>query len=91
MGGAAGVAIILRIQVHRGQAARIQTTVKQALLLERPGHRKRALELYAGSGSLGLSLAKAGAEVTLVESFAPAAQAARERMICVSHGLAGIH
>jgi 23S rRNA (uracil1939-C5)-methyltransferase len=38
----------------------------------------RVLELYGGSGAIGLALAAAGARVTMVESFAPAAeQAAR--------------
>ncbi len=60
-------------QAHRAQAAAIHTEVEQALgKLEGA----RVLDVYAGSGALGLALAAAGAKVTLVEAFAPAAQAA---------------
>jgi len=60
-------------QAHRAQAAAIHAEVQRALgKLDR----SRVLDVYAGSGALGLSLAAAGASVTLVESFAPAAQAA---------------
>jgi 23S rRNA (uracil1939-C5)-methyltransferase len=60
-------------QVHRAQAAALHAEIERALgKLEG----LRALDVYAGSGALGLALAAAGAKVTLVESFAPAAQAA---------------
>jgi len=45
--------------------------------LVQPGSSPRVLDLYGGSGSIALALAAAGAEVTLVESFAPAAERAK--------------
>ncbi len=65
------------VQAHRGQAAAIEALLVDALaaLTGRLGRKPRVLELFAGSGALGLALAKAGASVTAVESFAPAAQA----------------
>jgi 23S rRNA (uracil1939-C5)-methyltransferase len=60
-------------QAHRGQAAAIQCALLEALA-PRPG--RRLLDAFAGSGSLALALAARGADVTLVESFAPAAEAA---------------
>lgn len=69
-------------QAHRGQAARIHDDIARALA---PVSGKRVLELYAGSGALGLALASSGAEVVLVESFGGAAaqilDAAREQHI----------
>ncbi len=59
------------VQAHRGQAARIHALLEA---LVRPP--ARALDLYGGSGAIGLALAAAGARVTLVESFAPAAEQA---------------
>ena len=60
-------------QAHRAQAAAIHVEVQQALgKLEDA----RVLDVFAGSGALGLALAVAGARVTMVEAFAPAAQAA---------------
>ena len=61
-------------QAHAGQAARLQRAI-QAELGESLGGR-RVLELYAGSGALGLRLAQAGAELTLVENFPPAVERA---------------
>jgi 23S rRNA (uracil1939-C5)-methyltransferase len=63
------------VQVHRAQAARLQQAVERAL--GALGGR-RVLDVYAGSGALGLALAARGARATLVEGFAPAAAAARE-------------
>lgn len=63
-------------QAHRGQAARIQRALLDALYTDRAP--KRAVhELFGGSGAIGLSLAAAGSRVTLVEVFAPAAQEAQ--------------
>ncbi len=65
-------------QVHAGQAERIATIAADHLraklgALDGAG----VIDLYGGSGALGLSLAEQGARVTIVESYAPAANAAR--------------
>jgi 23S rRNA (uracil1939-C5)-methyltransferase len=62
-------------QAHRGQAAALHAAVEGAL---GPLEGRRVLELYAGSGALGLALAARGARATLVEAFAPAAHAAAD-------------
>jgi 23S rRNA (uracil1939-C5)-methyltransferase len=70
------------VQAHRGQAAQLARTIVERLrqvLGELRG--ARVLELFAGSGALGLSLAALGAELTLVERYVPAlehAQRARD-------------
>jgi 23S rRNA (uracil1939-C5)-methyltransferase len=61
------------VQAHRAQAAAIHDAVVRALGEVRG---RRVLEVYAGSGGLGLALAAAGARVAMIESFAPAARAA---------------
>jgi len=60
-------------QAHRTQAAAIHAHVQQAL-----GNvdGARVLDVFAGSGALGLALAAAGAKILMVEAFAPAAEAA---------------
>jgi 23S rRNA (uracil1939-C5)-methyltransferase len=68
-------------QAHRGQAAKVHDLVAHALLP--PGHASRrhrvsVVDLYGGSGAIALALAERGAEVTLVESFGPAATRAQE-------------
>jgi 23S rRNA (uracil1939-C5)-methyltransferase len=66
-------------QAHRGQAAAIHALVAGALGVERSPERAdrdappRILDVYGGSGAIGLGLAAAGAHVHLVESFGPAA------------------
>jgi 23S rRNA (uracil1939-C5)-methyltransferase len=60
-------------QAHRAQAAAIHADVESALA---PHVGRRVLDVFAGSGALGLALAARGAEVTLVESFEPALRAA---------------
>lgn len=73
-------------QVHAQQARGLHQRLEQ-MLGARLGSlsQRRVLELYAGSGLIGLSLAARGASVTAVESFAPAAQrlgaAAREQSL----------
>ena len=74
------------VQAHRGQAERVHAlladvvgmTPARAGAARREGAaaRPRVLDLYAGSGSIGLALAAAGASVVLVESFAPASEQA---------------
>ncbi len=63
------------VQAHRGQAARLQAAALSAL-----GNLtgKRVLDVYAGSGALGLALAAQGAKPLLVEGYARAAEAAQE-------------
>jgi len=60
-------------QAHRAQAAAIQAHA-EAAIAPKPG--RRLLDVYAGSGALGLALAAAGAQVTAIEAFEPAADAA---------------
>ncbi|HTB73089.1 MAG TPA: pseudouridine synthase [Polyangiaceae bacterium] len=67
------------VQAHRGQAERVHALLAEAVGV--PGARTgmappRVLDLFAGSGSIGLALAAAGAKVVLVESFAPASEQA---------------
>ena len=71
------------VQAHRGQTARVHALLADAVGLgadrpagARPADRPRVLDLYGGSGAIGLSLAAAGARVVLVESFAPAVEQA---------------
>ncbi len=67
------------VQVHREQAAAITTLVGDAfteLLGDLAG--ARVLELFGGSGALGLPLASAGADVTSIESFEPAVTRAND-------------
>jgi 23S rRNA (uracil1939-C5)-methyltransferase len=68
------------VQAHRGQAARIHAILADALGLTRAkaGAKPRILDLYGGSGAIALGLATAGADVHLIESFAPAVAHARQ-------------
>ena len=75
------------VQAHRGQAERVHAVLIDVLGIDRAradgGPKPRVLDLYGGSGTIALALAQAGADVHLVESFAPAAghaaQAARSQ------------
>ncbi len=76
------------VQAHRGQAERVHATVIDLLGLSRARaqgpassaggppssvvRRLKVLDLYGGSGAIALALAQSGADVHLVESFAPA-------------------
>lgn len=64
------------VQAHRGQAERVHTTLIELLpaFRKKDAERPRVLDLYGGSGAIALSLAQAGADVHLVESFGPAAE-----------------
>ncbi len=78
------------VQAHRGQAERVHGVLAEALGLPRSNDDKRdnaekrdklpprVLDLYGGSGAIGLSLAALGAAVHLVESFGPATESARD-------------
>lgn len=59
------------VQTHRATASAIHDSIVRALAADQ---RKplRVLELYAGSGALGLRLASMGARVTCVETYRPA-------------------
>jgi 23S rRNA (uracil1939-C5)-methyltransferase len=68
------------VQAHDEAFRAIQSAIIAGVAEQ--GEALRVLELFAGSGAIGLSLAKAGHHVTAVESFAPAAlriQRAAER------------
>jgi tRNA/tmRNA/rRNA uracil-C5-methylase (TrmA/RlmC/RlmD family) len=74
------------VQAHAGQASYVHAEIARGLrahlaLAEAP----RVLELFAGNGSLALSLAKTGARVSAVEAYAPAIRlaerAAREQQL----------
>ena len=79
------------VQAHRGQAERVHAVLVDVLGIDRAradgGPKPRVLDLYGGSGTIALALAQAGADVHLVESFAPAvghaAQAARSQNLSV--------
>lgn len=62
------------VQAHRGQAERVHATVIDVLGIgrTRDDRRPKVLDLYGGSGAIALAVAQAGADVHLVESFAPA-------------------
>lgn len=59
------------VQAHRGVAAAMIENIVAAVTANAPRH-GRVLELFAGSGSLALTLAARGLHVTAVESFGPA-------------------
>lgn len=63
------------VQAHRGQARKVHELLVRGLEL---GRGDNVLDLYGGSGAIGLALAANGADVHLVESFAPAARLALE-------------
>jgi 23S rRNA (uracil1939-C5)-methyltransferase len=65
------------VQVHRGQARRVHELICENLKTSFGSlNRVRVLELYGGSGAIGLDVVMAGAHVDMVESFSPAAQSA---------------
>ena len=76
------------VQAHRGQAERVHGMLAEALGVARAksrGKPLRVLDLYGGSGAIALGLAAAGAELHLIESFAPAA--AHAEQAALSQGL----
>ncbi|MGH7328671.1 MAG: methyltransferase, partial [Polyangiaceae bacterium] len=65
------------VQAHRDQAACVHDLVLGAIRkIEKKA--PAILDLYGGSGAIGLALAKGGAVVELVESFPPAVERARD-------------
>lgn len=74
------------VQAHRAQAARIYGELRDTLARRLGDLRdRRVADAFAGSGAIGLVLAKAGARVLAIESFPPAAEraerAAREQRL----------
>lgn len=66
------------VQAHRHQAARVHTHVERELRPSRSASQPLdVLDLYGGSGAIALALARQGHRLTMVESFAPAAESAR--------------
>jgi 23S rRNA (uracil1939-C5)-methyltransferase len=69
------------VQAHRAQAAAVHERIANELRARLgPLRGLRVLELHAGSGAIGLSLAARGAELCLVESQASAADGARRAL-----------
>jgi 23S rRNA (uracil1939-C5)-methyltransferase len=64
------------VQAHRGQSERMVELLIDQLATRQSLSGARILDLYGGSGAMSLPLANLGASVTLVEAFAPAAEAA---------------
>ncbi len=64
------------VQAHRGQTSRVHDILAEAIDVA-GGEHPRVLDLYGGSGAIALGLAKRGARVHLVESFAPAVEQAK--------------
>ncbi|MCC7537295.1 MAG: RsmD family RNA methyltransferase, partial [Deltaproteobacteria bacterium] len=62
------------VQAHPVQAVALRAHVAMHVVASSA---RSVLELYGGSGTLALSLARRGLDVTMVESFAPAAEDAR--------------
>jgi 23S rRNA (uracil1939-C5)-methyltransferase len=61
------------VQAHRGQSARVHAWLAETLAKPQG----RVLDLYGGSGAIALAFAARGANVHLIEAFAPAAENAR--------------
>ncbi len=76
------------VQANRAQAGAIARAVRDELAVRLGGLAGRAvLELFSGSGALGLVLGHAGARVTQVESFAPAVE--RAELAARAQGISG--
>jgi 23S rRNA (uracil1939-C5)-methyltransferase len=65
-------------QAHRGQSEKIQALIVDRIDELGLGRDLRLLDLYGGTGAASLAHAQSGARVTLIESFAPAADGARQ-------------
>lgn len=72
------------VQAHAGQASYVYTAIARGIRERLPDvTTPSVLELFAGNGTLALTLARGGAQVTAVEAYAPAIglaeRAAREQ------------
>jgi 23S rRNA (uracil1939-C5)-methyltransferase len=65
------------VQVHREQAESVYRLIEEALRTHGALSGARVIDAYGGSGAIGLGLARAGADVTGIESFAPATENAK--------------
>jgi 23S rRNA (uracil1939-C5)-methyltransferase len=61
------------VQAHRGQSARVHAWLAESINTPQA----KVLDLYGGSGAIALAFAARGADVHLIEAFAPAAESAR--------------
>jgi len=65
-------------QAHAGQTEQLHRLLRAALLELEGYERAHLLDLFAGTGGIGLALADLVAETTLVEAFAGSARAAEQ-------------
>jgi 23S rRNA (uracil1939-C5)-methyltransferase len=75
------------VQVHRDPARRIRALVADALAAELGGLQGRTVvDAHAGSGATGITLARRGAAVILLESHAPSVESARSAAVAQGLG-----
>ncbi len=63
------------VQAHRDQTGKVHRILTEAIGALGPA--PRVLDLYGGAGAISMALGKMGAQVHLVEAFAPAVEQAR--------------
>jgi 23S rRNA (uracil1939-C5)-methyltransferase len=67
------------VQAHGGQTEKLHRRIEAELSRALGGlAQKSVLELYAGAGALALRLARAGANITVSDSYAPSLRALRD-------------
>jgi 23S rRNA (uracil1939-C5)-methyltransferase len=66
------------VQACRGQAETVYRFIEDGLRAHAGVSGARVIDVYGGSGAIGLALARAGADVTGIESFAPASENAKQ-------------
>ncbi len=64
------------LHVHRAQSIRLYELLNKLVSEAKPGEACKVLDLYGGTGAIAVSLAKAGHNAMLVESYPPAASLA---------------
>jgi len=64
------------LHVHRGQSIRLYELLKELVSDAKAGEPCKVLDLYGGTGAIAISLAMAGHNAMLVESYPPAASLA---------------